>query len=219
MVLARKQTEAMEPSAIQATGIQTIGGGIHPKFLERQGACSRASGSLLNMNEPTQMLNLESEIDLDRDHNRRVLHSSSDMSWPTPQYVFDALNLEFGFTLDPCCVPLTAKCRKFYTPTEDGLKQDWSNERVFMNPPYGSELPRWIKKAFEESKRGSLVVCLVPARVDVNWWHDYATRGEVRFLKGRIKGSNGQSWPFAAAVIVFRPFAYRVEYHDLLKTI
>lgn len=111
---------------------------------------------------------------------------------------------------------MTAKCAKYYTPKEDGLKQDWSVERVFMNPPYGAELPRWIKKAYEESRRGALVVCLVSARVDTNWWHDYAIRGEVRFLKGRIKGSNGQSWPFAAAVVVFRPCAYKVTYHDLL---
>lgn len=162
-------------------------------------------------------LTLEANGDAETGHNRRVLHSSKDMAWPTPRYVFDALDMEFDFTLDPCCVEATAKCEKFFTPKEDGLKQDWSEDRVFMNPPYGSELGRWMKKAFEESKRGALVVCLVPARVDVEWWHDYAIRGDIRFLKGRIRGSNGQSWPFPAAVVVFRPFAYKVSYQDLFE--
>jgi len=138
-------------------------------------------------------------------HNRIITGSSDDMTWPTPQPVFDALNAEFGFTLDPCCVPATAKCAKYYTPKEDGLKQDWSGERVFMNPPYGRWLKPWMRKAYEESQRGALVVCLVPARVDTAWWHDYAIKGEVRFPRGRIKNKNGQSWPFPAAIVIFRP--------------
>lgn len=139
------------------------------------------------------------------EHSRRIMGSSNDMTWPTPQPVFDKLNSEFHFTLDPCCVPETAKCERFYTPKEDGLKQDWSRERVFMNPPYGRWLKIWMRKAYEESQRGALVVCLVPARVDTGWWHDYAMKGETRFLRGRIKNRNGVSWPFPAAVVILRP--------------
>jgi phage N-6-adenine-methyltransferase len=73
--------------------------------------------------------------------------SSDDMTWATPQKWFDYLNLEFGFTLDPCCLPETAKCKKFYTPKDDGLAQSWQDERVFMNPPYGREIGKWMKKA------------------------------------------------------------------------
>jgi site-specific DNA-methyltransferase (adenine-specific) len=159
---------------------------------------------------------LTSEIlDPKANHKRSVLGSSEDMTWPTPQYLFDAIDLEFGFTLDPCCWPHTAKCDKYYTPKENGLAQDWSAERVFMNPPYGAELGRWMAKAFGEAQRGALVVCLVPARVDTNWWHDYANRGEIRFLKGRVLGPSGQSWPFPVAIVVFRPKAYELKYWEL----
>lgn len=50
-----------------------------------------------------------------------VMTSSKDMTWATPDEWFSYLNLEFNFTLDPCCVPSTAKCKKFYTPTESSL--------------------------------------------------------------------------------------------------
>src|SRR2546425_12830839 len=84
-------------------------------------------------------------------HARRVLTSSGDMTWATPQEWFNYLNLEFKFTLDPCCEHETAKCLRHYTPAENGLAQSWAEERVFMNPPYGRELPSWMKKAYEEA--------------------------------------------------------------------
>jgi phage N-6-adenine-methyltransferase len=74
--------------------------------------------------------------------------------WETPQDFFDKLNEEFNFTLDPCCVPATAKCDRYFTPVEDGLKQDWSNETVYMNPPYGREIGKWMQKAYESCVMG-----------------------------------------------------------------
>lgn len=78
-----------------------------------------------------------------------------------------------------------------------------------MNPPYGREIGKWMKKAFESSQSGATVVCLIPARTDTAWWHDYAAKGEVRFLRGRVKfvsrdGSNKQSAPFPSALVIFR---------------
>src|SRR5207253_4466055 len=93
------------------------------------------------------------------------------------------------FTLDPCCTHQTAKCKKHYTPEENGLAQSWRDERVFMNPPYGTELPTWMEKAYDEARNnGSLVVCLIPARVSAHWWHRTAAKAtEIRFPIGRIK--------------------------------
>lgn len=127
------------------------------------------------------------------------------VDYPTPQEWFDYLNLEFGFTLDPCCAHGTAKCARYYTEADDGLNKSWADERVFMNPPYGRNIGPWMAKAYEESKRGALVVCFVPARVDTNWWHDYAIKGEVRLPKGRCKNADGSAWPFPIAVVIFRP--------------
>ena len=133
-----------------------------------------------------------------------VHFSSKTDLWSTPQDFFDKLDEEFGFTLDPCATPENAKCDKFYTREDDGLSKDWSGERVFMNPPYGREIGGWVKKA---SEADALVVCLVPARTDTRWWHDFVIGGgaEVRFIKGRLKfGGAKNSAPFPSAVVIFR---------------
>lgn len=137
----------------------------------------------------------------------QVMTSSKDMTWATPAEWFRYLDLEFGFTLDPCCHHETAKCEKHFTPDEDGLSQSWADERVFMNPPYGREIGKWMKKAYEECRNNhALVVCFVPARVDTQWWHEFADKGEVRFPKGRVKFQGADaSAPFPVAIVIFRP--------------
>ena len=140
-------------------------------------------------------------------HTRMVMSSSKDMTWATPWEWFNYLNLEFHFTLDPCCTAETAKCSKYYTRQEDGLLRSWENERVFMNPPYGKSLIRWMEKAYHECRANhATVVCFVPARVDTEWWHRYASLGEVRFPKGRVKFLGAESSaPFPIAIVIFRP--------------
>ena len=123
----------------------------------------------------------------------------------TPQDFFDKLNAEFGFELDVCAIPGNAKCSKFFTPEQDGLKQEW-NGVCWMNPPYGREIGAWMRKANESAKKGATVVCLVPARTDTNWWHQYAIQHEVRFVRGRLKfGDAKNSAPFPSAVVVIKP--------------
>ena len=134
-----------------------------------------------------------------------VHFSSATAEWPTPQSFYDGLNAEFGFTLDPCCTPQSAKCSTYFTADDDGLSQAWAPHRVFMNPPYGKSIGQWMRKAFNESKAGALVVCLIPARTDTAWWHDYAAKGEVRFVRGRLKfGGHKNSAPFPSAIVIFR---------------
>jgi site-specific DNA-methyltransferase (adenine-specific) len=131
--------------------------------------------------------------------------------WPTPQWLFDALNAEFGFTLDPCATPESAKCGKYFTRADDGLKQDWSGHIVFMNPPYGVLIGAWMSKALQSAKAGATVVCLVPARTDTRWWHDSAMKGEIRFLRGRLYFGDGAGRaPFPNAVVVFRPDGFKL---------
>ncbi len=126
--------------------------------------------------------------------------------WATPQSLFDKLNMVFGFTLDPCATPKTAKCKKFYTIKDNGLNKSWANEIVFMNPPYGREIGKWIKKAFDEWISGATVVCLIPARTDTSYWHNYIFgRASVRFIKGRIAFGNAkQGAPFPSALVIFK---------------
>ena len=74
-----------------------------------------------------------------------------------------------------------------------------------MKPPYGREISKWMKKAKESSLRGATVVCMVPTRTDTKWFHDFAMKGEIRFVKGRLKfGGCENSAPFPSAVVVFK---------------
>lgn len=73
-----------------------------------------------------------------------------------------------------------------------------------MNPPYGRQIELWMKKGFESACVGAPVVGLVPARTDTRWWHKYATRGEIRYLRGRLKfGQSNNSAPFPSAIVIF----------------
>ncbi|RKO68086.1 DNA N-6-adenine-methyltransferase [Desulfofundulus salinus] len=135
------------------------------------------------------------------------MFSSRTGEWETPQTFFEALNAEFRFTLDVCARPENAKCLRYFTPEQNGLLQPWAPETCWMNPPYGREIGRWVEKAYNEARRGAVVVALLPARTDTRWWHRYVMRAaEIRFVKGRLKfGGAENSAPFPSAVVVFTP--------------
>lgn len=125
------------------------------------------------------------------------MFSSNSYEWETPQDLFDELDAKYHFTLDPCATPENTKCEKFYTIEDDGLSKDWNGERVFMNSPYGRVVKDWVKKA-SEIKDG-LVACLLPARTDTRYFHDYIYdketglwKAEVHLLKGRLKFGHRQ---------------------------
>jgi phage N-6-adenine-methyltransferase len=134
------------------------------------------------------------------------MFSSKSTEWETPQSLFDKLNSVFKFETDVCATAENAKCKKFFSKAENGLEQDWTGV-CWMNPPYGREISKWVKKAYESAvKNGATVVCLLPARVDTSWWHKYCIKGEVFFIKGRLKfGNSKNSAPFPSALVVFRP--------------
>jgi phage N-6-adenine-methyltransferase len=135
-----------------------------------------------------------------------TMFSSKDMTWETPIELFNKLNDEFNFTLDVCALKETAKCDKFFSPEIDGLKQDWSNNVCWMNPPYGRQIQLWLEKAYNESlKDSTTVVCLIPSRTDTKYWHNYCMNAsEIRFIKGRLKfGNSKNSAPFPSAIVIF----------------
>lgn len=138
--------------------------------------------------------------------NRDVYSSSKSNEWETPQHLFDDLNKEFHFTLDPASTHDNAKCDKHYTQEENGLDKDWSGETVFCNPPYGRELPLWIEKAARSAGGGTTVVMLIPARTDTRAFHDFILhKAEIRFLKGRLKfGGAKYNAPFPSMIVIFK---------------
>ena len=150
--------------------------------------------------------------------NTELMFSSISNEWETPKDLFDKLNEEFHFTLDPCSTLENKKCDNFFTIEQDGLSQDWTGYNVFINPPYGREIGKWVKKCYDESKKGTLCVMLIPARTDTIWFHNYILdKAEIRFLKGRLKFINrllpsyredgnfkASSAPFPSMIVVYQ---------------
>ena len=140
-----------------------------------------------------------------------VHFSSKTDLWATPQEFFDKYDKIFNFEVDVCATKENAKCDKFFTQEDDGLSQEWEGV-CWMNPPYGRDIGKWMKKAYESSLEGATVVCLVPSRTDTKWWHDYSMKGDIEFIKGRLKfGGSKNSAPFPSAVVVFKGGQYEIK--------
>ena len=138
--------------------------------------------------------------------NKGMMSSNSN-EWATPIKFFEELNKEFKFTLDPCATKENAKCEKYFTKEDDGLTKNWSGERVFCNPPYGREIPYWVKKCYEENKlNNTFIVMLIPARTDTSYFHDYIyNKQEIRFIRGRLKFNDGKNpAPFPSMIVIFK---------------
>lgn len=135
----------------------------------------------------------------------RVVFSSVNPVYATPDWLFESLQKEFGFTLDVCANPDNAKCLKFITSEQDGLLQNWEGV-VWCNPPYGRSIGLWVRKAYLESHNGITSVLLLPARTDTRWFHTWVLgKAEIRFIKGRLKfGSEKHGAPFPSMIIVFK---------------
>lgn len=136
----------------------------------------------------------------------KALFSSDSTEWGTPVEFFDKLNQEFHFTLDVCGTHENAKVKIFYDRIANGLNQPWDGV-CWCNPPYGSDIGKWVKKSYSASTRGATVVCLLPARTDTRWFHDWVLgKAELRFIKGRLtfEGAKNPA-PFPSMLAIFRP--------------
>lgn len=137
----------------------------------------------------------------------KVLFSSKSNEWATPQDLYNKLNNRYNFTLDPCSSLENHKCDKFYTIKENGLIQDWSNEVVFCNPPYGREIYDWVKKCYNEHLNGTKIVLLIPSRTDTRYFHEFLYKKpniKLEFIKGRLKfGDSNNSAPFPSLLAYF----------------
>ena len=123
------------------------------------------------------------------------LLTSKNQDWQTPDDFYKKLDEEFNFNFDPCPP----------NPSFNGLLIEWK-ERNFVNPPYKTS-KLWIRKGFEEWKKGKLVVFLIPARTDTKAFHEYIyNQAEIRFIKGRLRFKGAKnSAPFPSMIVIFRP--------------
>lgn len=138
--------------------------------------------------------------------NTNVHFSKKSDLWETPQDLFDRLNDIFNFDADVCATKNNTKLPVYISPDKNGLTARWSDygQMCWMNPPY-SRIFDWIKKAYSEHLTDHIsVVCLVPARTDTRWFQDYCSKGNIIFLRGRLKfGNNENSAPFPSCLVMF----------------
>jgi site-specific DNA-methyltransferase (adenine-specific) len=140
------------------------------------------------------------------------LYTSLSGEWRTPQELFDELDKEFHFILDPCGTSTNHKCPYYFAEADGSLNRPWHEyDVVFVNPPYGRGIGKWTQKGLAESILGATVVMLLPARTDTAWWHNYVMRAdEIRYIRGRLHfpdkyGLEQGPAPFPSCVVVFRP--------------
>jgi phage N-6-adenine-methyltransferase len=133
-------------------------------------------------------------------------HRHDKDEWATPRERFAEWTRRFGpFDLDAAATKENALCKRYFTAEQDGLKQDWGTGTVWVNPPY-SEVALWAKKGYEASQAGATVVMLVASRTCTKWWHAWAMKAEIYFIKGRLRFEGApNSAPFPSALLVFRP--------------
>ena len=130
--------------------------------------------------------------------------------WETPPELFDRFDRVFRFDLDVCAFPDSAKCRWFFTPSDDGLQQPWAPRVCWMNPPYGRTIAAWLQKAWQESQRGATVVALLPGDTSTRWWHDWVQgKAEVHPLDGRVRFVGAAGSPnFASVIAIYWPAGF-----------
>lgn len=165
---------------------------------------------MIPSNELKSVVSQDYNKDLKERHSKTIFQKAGQYCWATPKDFFEKLNQEFKFNLDVCADENNHKTDIYFSERENGLVQDWKGV-CWMNPPYGHTISKWVKKAYEESLKGNTIVCLLPVRTDTRWWWDYCMKGEIRFIKGRLKfegrNTKGQlvAYPatFPSAIVVF----------------
>lgn len=137
--------------------------------------------------------------------NLKAIFSCKNADWATPQVFFDELDEKYKFSLDVCATSENTKCGSFFNPELDGLEQEWTGV-CWMNPPYGREIGKWVRKAHIEASTGRCkVVALLPARTDTKWFHELILgKYEIEFIKGRLRFSGSKnSAPFPSMLVFF----------------
>jgi phage N-6-adenine-methyltransferase len=127
----------------------------------------------------------------------------------TPLDLFQALNVVYRFTLDPCTTaanPLGTP--RYFTRESNGLAQSWAGEVVYCNPPYSrTNINLWVYKCVYESQHGAIVVALLPADTSTQLFHRviYRYAKQLVFKEGRtrFKGRTDGAAKFGSLIAVF----------------
>lgn len=146
------------------------------------------------------------------DDDRKVLFEQNTYkNWQTPKWFFKLFDKKYKFEWDMAASKWNALCKNYVTKKQDALKIDWpGNTSIYCNPPYNSRtLGKWFSKGFDAARRGSNVVFLVHGRIDTAWFHEWAVRGTIIIIRGRLKflfhEKEQSSATFPSLVVIYRP--------------
>jgi site-specific DNA-methyltransferase (adenine-specific) len=136
------------------------------------------------------------------------------VEWFTPTKIKKELIKEFGvFDLDVATHktnPMDAL--RFFTKEDDAFKFEWEGENLYMNPPYGREISKWIDYALKEFEQGRFkrMVMLLPSRTCTKWFHLLLSHPHVkiRFFKGRLRFNDSNPAPMPSILVILQ---YGVE--------
>lgn len=152
-----------------------------------------------------------------------ILTQSDTSVWETHPAVFAHLSeLYGGFTFDAAASDEDHLCDRYFTEKQDALSRQWpTDERIFCNPPWGRGVPSkiadWLALGHYAAKQGAPVVCFhVPVKAEQSWWHEWAARGHILLVRGRLVFNlHGQpmrdgkgsicSATFASAFVIYQP--------------
>ena len=121
----------------------------------------------------------------------QVHYSSDSPHWNTPEHIVGLVRQVLGIIdLDPCSDELehpNIPAQNHFTAAQDGLHQKWRG-RVYMNPPYGRSIARWVEYLCQEFAEGRTTeaIALVPSRTDTKWFQLFAPFPKS-FIHGRLR--------------------------------
>jgi len=135
--------------------------------------------------------------------------------WGTPLKLFNDLDKEFNFTVDPCGISKRVLKKNMITldirKGQDGLDYAWCDHSVFVNPPFSrSKVVKWCHKIYDEHYLTKHIVLLCPLSIaSTKYFHRYIypIRREIRLLEGRVKyspldGQKATSPSFGSMIVI-----------------
>jgi hypothetical protein len=140
------------------------------------------------------------------------MFTSATPEWYTPAHIIKRVLDVFGeISLDPCSNSAdpdqaNVPANDYYTAATDGLSQPWHG-RVYMNPPYGDEIPQWVDRMVQafEGEEIDEAIALLPGRIDTNWFRPLGNY-VIAVIRGRLKFSASEnSAPFPSVVVYLGP--------------
>lgn len=142
--------------------------------------------------------------------SRKVLfNKDTHHNWQTRRCVYEFWNRKYNFDWDMAASKENTLNKNYVDEETDALSIEWpSNSNLWVNPPYDSrKLGLWFAKGAEAVQNGSQVVWLVHNRTDTIWYAEWAIRGKIINVTGRLHFLKGgvikDPAPFPSVFIIF----------------